>query len=337
MIGLDDAYHRFRKLLFHLEPETAQALVLALVRLGRPFAENVPVSLEPVKLAGLSLNNRIGLAAGLDKNAKAIVGLARLGFGFIEVGAATPEPQSGNPKPRVFRLEENEAVINRLGFNNDGVEKIARRVARSRHLVNIPIGVNIGKNRATPNEHALGDYLTCCEALFDVTDYLSVNISSPNTPGLRDLQTSRSNYELLNGIVQRCWDLGSMKGKQTPVFVKISPDLSRDELIFLVETIRQTGCDGIIATNTTLSRDGVTSEMRHEEGGLSGKPLNAIACKTIKTIREVAGEGYPIIGVGGISDRDSMHRLLDAGANAVQVYSGLIYRGPSLVRELAKP
>lgn len=288
-----------------------------------------------IQLAGLDFPNRVGLAAGLDKNAQAIVGLAKLGFGFIEVGAATPRPQPGNPKPRVFRLAEDEAIINRLGFNNVGVRKIADRVSRARPLVNVPIGVNIGKNWDTPNEEALEDYLACCESLVGVADYLSINLSSPNTPGLRELQTGTKTTELLNGIMQRCRNLATQRNKKTPVFVKVSPDLSQAELVSLVETIRRSGCDGIVATNTTTSRENLRSPLYGEDGGLSGRPLNALACATIRTTREIAGDDYPIVGVGGISDQDSMNRILDAGADVVQIYTGLIYRGPQLVTELA--
>lgn len=335
MIGLDDAYKGIRPWLFKLKPETAHSLTLTMVKLVTVFRKMPTHVGSSIRLAGLLFPNRVGLAAGLDKNAHAIVSLAKLGFGFIEVGAATPRPQLGNPKPRIFRLAEDEAIINRLGFNNVGVRKIAKRVSRARPLVNVPIGVNIGKNWNTPNEEALEDYLTCCENLVGVADYLSVNLSSPNTPGLRKLQTSTATAELLNGIVQRCRNLAAQRNKKTPVFVKVSPDLTQEELVSLVETIRLTDCDGIVATNTTTRRENLRSPLYGEDGGLSGKPLNPLACATIRATREVAGDDYPIVGVGGISDPDSMNRILEAGADVVQIYTGLIYRGPQLVAELA--
>ena len=336
MIGLDDAYRRIRPLLFKLNPETAHFIALTLVKFGSVFEEFPTHAGAPIQLAGISFPNPVGLAAGLDKNARAIVGLTKLGFGFIEVGAATPKPQTGNPKPRLFRLEEDEAVINRLGFNNIGVRKIARRVSQARLRVNIPIGVNIGKNRSTPNEDALGDYLACCDALFDAADFLSVNLSSPNTPGLRELQTRSRSSDLLCGIVQHCQELAVQRTRKTPVFVKVSPDLIRQDLVALVETIASSGCDGIVATNTTTRREGLKNSHQAEAGGLSGKPLNSLACDTVRAVREVVGDSFPIIGVGGVFDRDSMCRMLDAGAHVVQIYTGLIFRGPGLVSDLAK-
>ena len=335
MICLTNAYSWVRPLLFRLEPELAHSLTLMLLKYAPRGSFGKSQSREAVELAGLKFSNRIGLAAGLDKNAKAIEGLANLGFGFIEIGAVTPQPQSGNPKPRVFRLEQHHAIINRMGFNNDGVEQIAQRISRSRQTLNIPIGVNIGKNKTTPNEHALADYLHCCETLYEVADYLSINVSSPNTPGLRDLQKDTAINKLLIGITQRCEELAQSKGTRTPIFVKISPDMSTEEIVSLVESIQRTGCDGIIATNTTLSRKNIEGKFRSEAGGLSGTPLHHLACQTIQTVRNVSGVDFPIIGVGGILDSSSMNRMLDAGADVVQVYTGLIYRGPSLINELS--
>lgn len=279
---------------------------------------------------GLLFKNPIGLAAGFDKHANIYPALSSLGFGFIEVGTLTPRPQSGNPKPRLFRLSEDEAIINRMGFNNCGIleaKKNFKRLSRP----SIPIGVNLGKNKDTPNEHAREDYLLGMQTLYSYADYFVINVSSPNTQGLRDLQKTDLLYLLLSSLVSERNEL-IKRGPYRPLFVKLSPDLPSDQIKELVQMIMTLPIDGIIATNTTLSRDGLHSPLQHEMGGLSGKPLDHRSTMFIRSIFKITNNKIPIIGVGGIFTGHDAYRKMRAGANLIQVYTGMIYRGPSIVR-----
>lgn len=285
------------------------------------------------KVFGLDFPNPVGLAAGFDKDGKHHRALSNLGFGFIEIGTVTPLGQPGNPKPRLFRLPTDEAVINRMGFNNDGVEAIVKRLKKGKSG-NVIIGGNIGKNKETPNEQAVSDYARCFEALFPYVDYFVVNVSSPNTPNLRALQDKKPLSTLLNHLQ----NLNKQKEAPKPILLKISPDLNQPQLDDIVAIVKETGIAGVIATNTTIGRAGLqTLETEIEQigpGGLSGKPLRQTATQIIRYLRKNLGADTPIIGVGGIvSARDALEKL-EAGANLVQVYTGLIYEGPGLVRKI---
>ena len=328
-----------RPLLFALEPEAAHALTLRSVRLLHAAGLSLllaPARVnDPVQLLGLRFANRVGLAAGLDKNGEAIDALAALGFGFIEVGTVTPRAQPGNPQPRLFRLPQAQALINRKGFNNDGLDAFLRHVRRSRREV--PLGLNIGKNAATPIEHALDDYLAGLRAVHEHADYVTVNVSSPNTRNLRQLQTDDALEQLLGGLADERARLADAQGRRVPLLLKIAPDLEPAQLDALADALLRHRVDGVIATNTTLSRDGVEG-LRHadETGGLSGAPLRARADAVIAQLRARLGAGYPIIGVGGIVDAAGARAKLAAGADLVQLYTGLIYRGPELIAECAQ-
>ena len=288
---------------------------------------------------GLRFSNPVGLAAGFDKDGKHISSLASLGFGFIEVGTVTPIPQDGNPKPRLFRLPADRGLINRMGFNNDGLDALVHRLKKWREMngdTKLVIGGNIGKNKVTPNEHAEQDYLTCFEALFPWVDYFVVNVSSPNTPGLRELQEK----EPLTRLLLLLQEKNRSKGTPQPVLLKIAPDLTNTQLDDIADIVRSTGIAGVIATNTTVSRNnlntpsGVTDKIG--AGGLSGAPLRERATQVIRRLRENLGDKSVIIGVGGIEDAASAREKLDAGANLVQVYSGLVYQGPAMVKNILK-
>ena len=335
-------YGLARPFLFGLDPETAHELTLAsLARLqGTPLQWTycngfVP---DPIELAGLRFPNRIGLAAGLDKNARCIDALGGMGFGFVEVGTVTPKPQPGNPRPRMFRLPEANALINRLGFNNDGLDAFVANVQRSRfRRQGRLLGLNIGKNAATPIEQATGDYLTCLEGVYPHADYVTVNISSPNTKNLRALQGDEALDALLAAIATRRAELASQHGRRVPVFVKIAPDLDEPQVEVIAATLRRHGMDGVIATNTTIARDQVKGLAHAEEaGGLSGGPLLAASNRVIAQLRATLGSGYPIIGVGGVLSAGDALSKLEAGADVVQIYTGLIYKGPALVDEIAR-
>ena len=332
-------YAAVRPLLFALEPEAAHALTLRSVRLLHAAGLSLllaPARVnDPVQLLGLRFANRVGLAAGLDKNGEAIDALAALGFGFIEVGTVTPRAQPGNPQPRLFRLPQAQALINRMGFNNDGLDAFLRHVRRSRREV--PLGLNIGKNAATPIEHALDDYLAGLRAVHEHADYVTVNVSSPNTRNLRQLQTDDALEQLLGGLADERARLADAQGRRVPLLLKIAPDLEPAQLDALAAALLRHRVDGVIATNTTLSRDGVEG-LRHadETGGLSGAPLRARADAVIAQLRVRLGPGYPIIGVGGIVDAAGARAKLAAGADLVQLYTGLIYRGPELIAECAQ-
>ncbi len=285
------------------------------------------------KLFGLTFKNPVGLAAGFDKDAKLYNELSNFGFGFIEIGTLTPKPQDGNPKKRLFRLKEDEAIINRMGFNNGGVELAVERLKNASSSLKsrgILIGGNIGKNKNTPNEKAVEDYKICFNALFDYVDYFVVNVSSPNTPNLRALQDKEPLTDLLKALQV----LNFQKPKSKPILLKIAPDLTDEQLLDIIDIVSVTKIDGVIATNTTISREGLFSDNKTEVGGLSGKPLTTRSTEVIKFLAEKSNKAFPIIGVGGIhSYKDALEKL-EAGADLVQVYTGFIYEGPRLIKAI---
>lgn len=278
---------------------------------------------------GLKFKNPVGLAAGFDKDAKLYKELSALGFGFIEVGTVTPKPQPGNDKKRLFRLKEDSAIINRMGFNNEGVEKMVERLKNNRDVL---IGGNIGKNKVTPNDRAVDDYVYSFDALFDHVNYFVVNVSSPNTPNLRELQDKEPLKHLLNTLQQR----NDSKAKPKPILLKIAPDLTDEQLMDIIEIVRETKIAGVIATNTTISREGLKSEKKNEMGGLSGKPLTKRSTEVIRFLSEKSGKAFPIIGVGGIHSEEDAIEKLEAGASLVQLYTGFIYEGPALIKRINK-
>ncbi len=329
-------YNLARELLFKLSPETSHELSIDMIGAGGRLGLNrllnkSPASL-PLKVMGLEFPNPVGLAAGLDKNGDAIDGFAQLGFGFIEIGTVTPRAQPGNPKPRLFRLPEAEAIINRMGFNNHGVEHLLARV-RAAKFKGV-LGINIGKNFDTPVENAVDDYLLCLDKVYAHASYVTVNVSSPNTPGLRSLQFGDSLKQLLEALRQRQEDLAQMHGKRVPLAIKIAPDMSDEETVQVADALVQAGMDAVIATNTTLSRDGVKGlEHADEAGGLSGAPVRDKSTHIVEVLAaELAGR-LPIIAVGGITEGKHAAEKIAAGASLVQIYSGFIYKGPALIRE----
>jgi dihydroorotate dehydrogenase len=330
-------YECLRPLLFRLEPELAHAVSLnvlaALSGLGalNPLKQRLPDS--PVKVMGLDFPNPVGLAAGLDKNGLCVDGLGDLGFGFIEVGTVTPLAQSGNPKPRLFRLVEQEALINRLGFNNLGVERLLENIAHRRFRG--PLGINIGKNLTTPLENALDDYLTGLRKVYAHADYIALNLSSPNTPGLRGLQSGDPLRLLLSGVADERARLRDESGRQVPLAVKLAPDLDDKQLPFILDSLVHFGIDAVIATNTTLSRRGVeASRFADEAGGLSGRPLFERSTQVVAQISDHVHGVLPIIACGGIFGAEAAMEKFQAGASLVQIYTGFIYRGPALVAEV---
>ena len=324
-----------RRLLFLLPPEAAHRLTLAVLRAWGEVAK-APASDTPVRVMGLDFPNRVGLAAGLDKDAVAVRGFASLGFGFVEVGTVTPRPQPGNRKPRLFRSARNRALINRMGFNSDGMHAVRARLVRLRQRpLRTLVGVNIGKNRDTPLSEALDDYRTGLVAVHDLADYVTVNISSPNTPGLRDLQASDAAGRLLAALSRERDTLGEASGRRVPLAVKIAPDLDAGGLRDIAAVVRETGIDAVIAGNSTLSRPaGINPKFAKERGGLSGAPLAPLALGTVASLREALGAEVPIIGVGGILDPEAGRAMRRAGADLIQVYTGLIFAGPGLIRML---
>lgn len=281
------------------------------------------------QLFGLTFKNPVGLAAGFDKDAKLYNELSNFGFGFIEIGTLTPKPQDGNPKKRLFRLKEDSAIINRMGFNNGGVEEAVERLKKNKGVL---IGGNIGKNKVTPNEDAVEDYKICFNALFDHVDYFVVNVSSPNTPNLRALQDKEPLTELLKALQV----LNFQKTNSKPILLKIAPDLTNEQLDDIIDIVKTTKIDGVIATNTTISREGLQSENKKEVGGMSGKPLKSRSTEVIKYLSEKSNKAFPIIGVGGIhSAKDALEKI-EAGADLVQLYTGFIYEGPKLIRSINK-
>jgi dihydroorotate dehydrogenase len=347
-------YSLARKLLFSLNPEIAHSVTMA----GIALTQHTPLQYayhsgrihDPVELAGLRFSNRVGLAAGLDKNAKYIDGLGAMGFGFVEVGTVTPKPQVGNPKPRMFRLPQAHALINRLGFNNAGVDAFVANVTQStlrrQRNPDLVLGLNIGKNASTPIERAIDDYLICLDAVYPHADYVAINISSPNTSQLRDLQNPDSLDTLLGALSvsrARLATLATMvdsKGhsmpRRVPMFLKIAPDLDNNQINAIAIALVRHGMDGVIATNTTVSREAVHGLAHAKEaGGLSGAPVLEMSNNVIKQLRSAMGPGFPIIGVGGIMSGADAVSKIRAGADLVQMYTGLIYKGPDLVREAA--
>jgi len=336
-------YPLFRPLLFSLDPETAHDVTLAGLDaaaasgIARLIATRVRSS--PVEVMGLVFPNRVGLAAGLDKNAAHIDGLAALGFGFIECGTVTPRPQPGNPKPRLFRIPEANALINRLGFNNEGVERFVANVQRARFGSKSGgiLGLNIGRNFDTPNARAIDDYRACLRTVYELASYVTVNISSPNTPGLRALQEDAALERLLSGLKAEQTSLAQRHGKYTPLVVKISPDLSPPDLRWMAHSLIAHRIDGVIATNTTVDRAKLKGIRQAEEaGGLSGRPLMEKSTAVIRALAAQLGGALPIIGVGGIMSGADAKAKIDAGAMLVQIYTGLVYRGPDLIAEVAE-
>ncbi len=281
------------------------------------------------KLFGLTFKNPVGLAAGFDKDAKLYNELSNFGFGFIEIGTLTPKPQEGNPKKRLFRLKEDSAIINRMGFNNGGVVEAVERLKRNKGVL---IGGNIGKNKLTPNENAVEDYKICFEALFDYVDYFVVNVSSPNTPNLRALQDK----EPLTNLLKALQVLNFQKPKTKPILLKIAPDLTDEQLLDIIDIVAITKIDGVISTNTTISRDGLNSNNKSETGGLSGKPLTKRSTEVIRFLAEKSNKAFTIIGVGGIHSAEDALEKLEAGADLLQLYTGFIYEGPKLIKDINK-
>jgi dihydroorotate dehydrogenase len=335
-------YALSRAALFQLDPEVAHEMTMNFLASTQhtPLAclYREPFVSDPITLAGLRFPNRVGLAAGLDKNARAIDGLGSFGFGFIEVGTVTPKAQSGNPKPRMFRLPKANALINRLGFNNDGLEAFIANVKQSTfRSQGRLLGLNIGKNALTPIERAADDYTAALAGVYPHADYVTVNISSPNTQNLRALQSDEALPSLLQAISAKRDALSQVHGQRVPIFIKIAPDLDNEQISFIAKTLLQYGMDGVIATNTTLSRTAVDGlQHANEAGGLSGAPVLAASNAVIKGLRAALGKGFPIIGVGGIMSTADAVSKVEAGADVVQIYTGLIYHGAKLVKQCAQ-
>lgn len=330
-------YSLLRNLLFTLEPEHAHALTLTWLsrveRLGL-LANVGSLASQPVRLMGLEFPNRVGIAAGLDKNAVCIDALGALGVGFVEAGTITPRAQPGNPSPRIFRLPQAEALINRMGFPNDGMEAIAQRMAQVQ-FKGIR-GANIGKNAATPLTDATQDYLACLRRLAPCADYITINVSSPNTTGLRSLQAAEHLRPMLVTLLEERARLAPQLGRQLPMLVKLAPDLTDDELQGIAALLIELAIDGVIATNTTLSRPDGLGPLATQAGGLSGRPVQALSLATVTKLRTLLGPTFPIIGVGGIGSAADALAMRRAGADLVQIYTGLIYRGPQLIKEVLR-
>ncbi len=327
-----------RPLLFKCDPEKIHYFTFSMLRNsfkipGIPALMKKKFCMEDPRLErevfGLKFKNPVGLAAGMDKDAQLYKELSALGFGFIEVGTVTPKPQPGNEKKRLFRLKADQAIINRMGFNNGGVEQMVQRLKKNKDVL---IGGNIGKNKLTPNEEAVNDYKICFEALFDYVDYFVVNVSSPNTPNLRELQDKKPLTRLLDTLQQ----MNAARPKQKPILLKIAPDLTDSQLLDIIDIVKETGIAGVIATNTTISREGLSSPARNETGGLSGKPLKDRSTEVIRFLSEKSGKAFPIIGVGGIHSAEDALEKLEAGASLVQLYTGFIYEGPELIKRINK-
>lgn len=336
-------YSLIRRFFFSLDAELAHQIGLigikwlALMGLNRLFFPTAKTN--PRQLMGLTFPNVIGVAAGLDKNGDYIHGLSKVGFGFIEIGTITPRPQSGNPTPRLFRLPESEAIINRMGFNNKGVDYLINKVKnyRKHYQSDCILGINIGKNFDTPVENSLDDYLTCLNKVYAYADYITINISSPNTPGLRNLQFGQQLTDLLSGLKDRQKELSEVQEKYVPLVVKIAPDMNDEEIEMVAQTILTTSMDGIIATNTTISRENLQNDkFKSETGGLSGKPLKQQATHVVKLLSETLQGKIPIIAAGGIFSAADAKEKLNAGASLVQVYTGFIYQGPDLIYDCSK-
>ena len=331
-------YQLARNALFKLDAETAHELTIAsfsrIPRLATlPFSRAAVE--DPTTLLGLRFRNRVGLAAGLDKNGECLAAWERLGFGFVEIGTVTPRPQPGNPRPRMFRLPEHRALINRLGFNNKGVDHLVEQVRASDYEG--VLGINIGKNADTPIERAAEDYLICLRKVHAHASYVTVNISSPNTKNLRDLQSAQALNDLLSALAAEREILAQQQGRRVPMLVKIAPDMDADQLDAVALAARAHGVDGLIATNTTITRPGVDAHPHgRETGGLSGAPLRALADKTLRDLRVRLGQDFVLIGVGGVGSAADAAAKQQAGADLVQIYTGFIYEGPALVRDCAR-
>jgi len=332
-------YRVVRPLLFALDPETAHGLSLGcldvLARLGAASLAACAAPRMPVRVMGLDFPNPVGLAAGLDKDGRHIDGLAALGFGFVEVGAVTPRPQPGNPRPRLFRLPEAEALINRLGFNNDGVEVLTENIRRSRYRG--ILGVNVGRNFDTPNERAADDYLACLREVYSFASFVTANVSSPNTKDLRALQRPDELDALLAALAAERDRLAKQHGRRVPLAVKVAPDLDESGIEAIADRVAARGIDAVIATNTTASREGVGHlRASREPGGLSGAPLKSPATAVVAKLRRALPARVAIIGVGGIASAADAREKLEAGADLVQLYTALVYRGPGLVGEIVR-
>ncbi|MEX0619594.1 MAG: quinone-dependent dihydroorotate dehydrogenase [Pseudohongiellaceae bacterium] len=332
-------YKLLRNLLFCLPAEASHDVALRMMNVSRRLRLNSLLSGAPVaaeeqkRVMGLTFANCVGLAAGLDKNADYIDALAGYGFGFIEVGTLTPRPQPGNSGPRLFRLRDEQAIINRMGFNNKGIDHAVSRIQRSRFEG--VLGINIGKNFDTPVENAAQDYLTCLRKAFPFAGYITVNLSSPNTPGLRSLQSGEQFKSLLGALKEEQAKLGQVHGVHVPLVIKLAPDLDESELQEIADAVLQLEVDGVIATNTTLGREGVkNSRYADETGGLSGVPLRSRSTEVIKYLARALGDRVPVIGCGGIFSGGDAREKIEAGAALVQVYTGFIYRGPALINEI---
>ncbi|WP_309612569.1 quinone-dependent dihydroorotate dehydrogenase [Flavobacterium sp.] len=327
-----------RPILFWFDPEDVHYFSFSFIKFISkiPFVPAILRSIYEVKdtrlereVFGLKFKNPVGLAAGFDKDAKCYQELSNFGFGFIEIGTLTPKPQDGNPKKRLFRLKSDSAIINRMGFNNGGVDAAVIRLKKNKGVL---IGGNIGKNKLTPNEDATSDYLICFETLFDYVDYFVVNVSSPNTPNLRELQEK----EPLTKLLQELQNQNAKKSSPKPILLKIAPDLTNEQLLEIIDIVNETKIAGVIATNTTISREGLQSENKSETGGLSGKPLTQRSTEVIRFLSEKSNKAFPIIGVGGIHSAEDASGKLEAGASLVQLYTGFIYEGPKLVSDINK-
>lgn len=327
-----------RPIFFWFDPEKVHYFTFSLIRNlsripGIPALFRALYTVDDKRLEkevfGLKFKNPVGLAAGMDKDASLYKELSNLGFGFIEIGTITPQGQEGNPKKRIFRLVEDSALINRLGFNNGGVQEAVARLKKNKGVL---IGGNIGKNKVTPNESAVDDYLICFNALYNYVDYFVVNVSSPNTPNLRELQEK----EPLKQLLQTLQNQNLTKPKQKPILLKIAPDLTDSQLLDIIDIVKETKIAGVIATNTTLSREGLQSKNKVETGGMSGKPLKNRSTEVIRFLSEKSNKAFPIVGVGGIHSADDAIEKLEAGASLIQLYTGFIYEGPSLIKEINK-
>ena len=327
-----------KPILFLGDPEWIHYFVFGLIRRlhkvpGIPFLIRSIYHISHPKLEkklfGITFNNPVGLAAGFDKDAKLYQELSNFGFGFIEIGTLTPKPQTGNPKKRLFRLPEDHGLINRMGFNNEGVEAVIPRLKKNKNII---IGGNIGKNKITPNEKAVDDYVYCFKTLYPYVDYFVVNVSSPNTPNLRELQDKKPLTNLLNKLQQ----INQANKKPKPILLKIAPDLSNEELLDIIKIVKTTHTAGVIATNTSIKLDGLKSSNKSQIGGISGKPLNLRSTQVIRFLSEKSQKAFPIIGVGGIHDPNDAIEKLNAGADLIQLYTGFVYEGPGLVKRINK-
>jgi dihydroorotate dehydrogenase len=332
-------YSAIRKVFFKFDPEAIHELTIKGFKatgaspLNMLYKQTIPN--KPVEVMGIKFPNPVGLAAGLDKNGECIKAFEALGFGFIEVGTVTPRPQPGNDKPRIFRLPEANAIINRMGFNNKGVDYLVDQVIKANYSG--VLGINIGKNKNTPDENAKDDYIHCMRKVYDFATYITVNISSPNTPGLRSLQYGDALNELLSALKAEQTSLAEQYGKYVPVAVKIAPDLNAEEINSIAECLIANNIDGVIATNTTLARDKVSHlPFGNEQGGLSGAPVKEKSTEVIQLLAKALDNKLPIIGVGGIASAADAQEKIDAGAKLVQVYTGFIYQGPQLIKDIVK-